>query len=82
MHGLADHAPDTRNPSTRRVFPVRLPSALDAADPRLRDCYIVIGNHDSHVGIVESLYALSAYFSRHYRVFLSESIIQIGRAHV
>ena len=45
------------------------------SDLAARDCYIVIGNHLSYVGIGEILFTLMTYFSRRHRVHVSESIV-------
>lgn len=40
-----------------------------------RVCCIVLGNHASHVGIVEMVHALHSYFSRHFTTLVSELLV-------
>ncbi len=47
------------------------------ANPRdpARNCYIVLGNHQSYSGIVEMVHALHATFSRHYPTYVSQWLV-------
>jgi len=59
------------------VYPVGLtPASADANHKApVRDCYLIVGNHNDFSGIGEALYTLTAYFSRHFRVFISRSVV-------
>lgn len=59
------------------IYPVGLPvAAADAPQAgAVRDCYLVVGNLNDFSGIGEALYTLTAYFSRHFRVFISRSVV-------
>lgn len=59
------------------IYPVGQPvAAADAPQAgAVRDCYLVVGNHNDFSGIGEALYTLTAYFSRHFRVFISRSVV-------
>jgi hypothetical protein len=71
------------SPFYRWVFPAHLSALTEQASPANRampanpghNCYLVVGNHDSYSGIGEVLYALLAYFSRHYTTFISRSLV-------
>ena len=54
-----------------------LPGAVDKSGPRMpkRVCCIVIGNHASFVGIIEMVHALHSYFSRHFTILVSQSLM-------
>jgi hypothetical protein len=54
-----------------------LPDPAAKSTPRMpeRVCCIVVGNHDSYVGIVEMVHALHSYFSRHFTTLVSKSLV-------
>ena len=40
-----------------------------------RNCFLVIGNHERYGGIGDVLFTLATYFSRHFNVLVSESLV-------
>jgi hypothetical protein len=83
MDGSDRQGNEHRGPLSRMPYAPRRrrSQAIAAAPPTVhfayatRDCYIIIGNHTSYVGIGEILYTLNAYFSRRYRTYVSQSIV-------
>ena len=59
------------------VYPVGLTadSGCFSYQAPVRDCYLVVGNHNDFAGIGEALYTLAAYFTRHFPVYISRSVV-------
>ena len=50
------------------------PATVALSDGSTQECYVVIGNHVSYVGIGEIRLHSDTYFSRRYNVRVSESL--------
>lgn len=78
-NGLAEVSRRETFPRFYRVIEKPFPGEAAVRPPSPRDphtnCYIVIGNHDSYVSIVEMVHALYSFFAPRYRTYISEWII-------
>jgi hypothetical protein len=72
--GARHGSPSRVSYAAHRRAPRETTTAWQSAQARAptRECYIVIGNHASYVGIGEILYTLNAYFSERFRTHVSQ----------